>query len=196
MDALKLLDKARAACDPPSWYQLARELHVTQDRIITWQKRGGAFTEDAAWEIARLTGLTFAQVIAVREAAREKNEGRRARWKARLRKGAQALAFAAVPLQPFPYANVGLWDTSPPRSCCSDSPSAPERTTKTANRHFTFLPIMRRARRARGPADAASNRPRDQRARSQVPRQATGRRCEAARSARQHKPPLLASATP
>jgi len=82
--ALGLMEAAKEACTPPSWYQLARELHTTPSVIVKWRSRDGAFDDEAAWLMAGLLKMDMGQVIAIREASREKNEQRRARWVQRL----------------------------------------------------------------------------------------------------------------
>lgn len=113
VSALQIMDKARKACDPPSWYQLARELKTDSQTIAKWRSRGGAFDNDAAYLMAGLLGITFEQVVAIREASREKNEERKSRWIQRLKKTGASLLTVGISLTPSLYPNGDASATAP-----------------------------------------------------------------------------------
>lgn len=143
--ALELLERARQACNPPTWYQLALQLNTSTQLLATWRKRNGAFDDDTAWGIAELLQLDPAHVIAIREEAREKNEWRKSRWKARLKRYGGALMIALA----FWPASHSRDDESWPISLAnSSSPySRKRRTTRTPNsaHDLPAITIMRRA---------------------------------------------------
>jgi hypothetical protein len=135
----KLLDLAREACDPPTWYRLAKELQATSAELATWRRRGGAYDDEAACEIARLLKMPLVQVIAIREAARTNNEAKRARWKERIRR--VALMYASALL-------ACLW--SGEESSLISRAHASWSSTNATNDHVanvTNIQIMRQLRR-------------------------------------------------
>lgn len=144
-DALALLDRARQACKPPTWYQLALQLNTTPQVIVRWRNRGGAFDEDAAWGIAELLHLDPAHVIAIREEARERNEWRKARWTKRLKRFGGTLLIALASLPQFHWQSD---EYSPISRLPNWSPySRKRKTTRTANSvpELPAITIMRRS---------------------------------------------------
>lgn len=143
--ALELLERARQACNPPTWYQLALQLNTSTQLIATWRKRNGAFDDDSAWGIAELLQLDPAHVIAIREEAREKNEWRKARWTARVKRMGGTLLVALAPWLHSPSQGDGCLPISQASSC---SPySRKRKTTRTPNSvpELPAITIMRRS---------------------------------------------------
>lgn len=64
-DTLALLERARARCNPPTWYRLAKELGVSTARMSNWTR--GVHHPDiaAAWKIADFLGEDRTDVLAV-----------------------------------------------------------------------------------------------------------------------------------
>lgn len=110
--ALQVMERAREACEPPSWYQLAKRLGVSTATIKQWRDRDGAFDDEAAWNIAEILNEDPARIIAIREAAREKNAERRERWKMRLKRIGGALCLVMIDSTLYPSLSAENWDSS------------------------------------------------------------------------------------
>jgi hypothetical protein len=139
---LDLMEAARLACDPPTWYRLSKEIGTTPQDISRWRARDGAYDDEAACELARILGMDLEQVIAIREAHRATGEEKRARWRARLTRYAVWLIASASYL----FANDE-------RSVISQAQAYSEnsRATTTPNNmlKLTRVQIMRLSRRIR-----------------------------------------------
>lgn len=64
-DTLKLLDKARRRCEPPTWYKLAQELHVTPQRMSNWTRGKHRPDIDACYRLADFLRVDRGEVMAV-----------------------------------------------------------------------------------------------------------------------------------
>lgn len=126
LTALQLLELAREQLDPPTWYHLAKELNTTPAMVAKWRARNGAYDEDAAWELARITKKKVEEVIAIREHARETNDERRKRWKVRLSRFAAVAFFTTVDCAMFPCHSGEASASSLATNCL---PSSQEQTS-------------------------------------------------------------------
>lgn len=79
-----LLERARAMCDPPTWYQLAKRTgikHQTLSRVITQHKTLGDIN---AWKLAHFLGMDPKDVMAYMAEDRAQDEGTKQYWGAQL----------------------------------------------------------------------------------------------------------------
>ena len=83
-DVVKLLDKARSLCSPPTWYQLAKRLDVKETTLSRCRLHGGTLANDAAFRLADLLGQDRADVVALMELARARDPVKRAFWEKQL----------------------------------------------------------------------------------------------------------------
>lgn len=97
----ELLERAREACAPPTYYRLAKVLGVSQARVSQW-KAGHTFGDEMAVKVAELIGLDPAYVLACVQAERTTDGEARRAW-ARLAGLVASLAVLAV-LAAAPYS--------------------------------------------------------------------------------------------
>lgn len=64
-NTLKLLQKARALCTPPTWYRLSKATGIAETTISRCRKRGGTLGEGSARRTAALLQVPFAEVLAM-----------------------------------------------------------------------------------------------------------------------------------
>ena len=138
---LDLLEAARAACEPPSWYQLARRFKVSTAVIATWRKRGGTYDDEAACDIATMLGMNLSDVIAIREVEHARSEEKRRRWRARLGRAAMMLYSALLAACLWHSGDASA--TSPRSSCSPLWLASQQPTTPNSAKYLTKVQIMR-----------------------------------------------------
>jgi hypothetical protein len=142
MTPTKLLERARAQCDPATWYKLAQELNTTTQALYHWRRRDGHYDDEGACELARFLKMPLEQVIAIREAHRTTSEEKRARWRARLTRYAVWL-----------IAYASYLSANDERSVISQAMAYSEKsgatTTPSNVLKLTRVQIMRLSRRVR-----------------------------------------------
>jgi hypothetical protein len=80
-NTLALLERARALCDPPSWWELHKRTGIAQPTISRCVKHGGTLDNRGAFALAQLLDMAPAVVVAYCEEDRAKTDEQRAFWR-------------------------------------------------------------------------------------------------------------------
>jgi hypothetical protein len=89
-----LLERARALCEPPSWYQLSKRTGIAPATLTRCMKHQGTLDNEAAWKLAQLLSMQPADVVAYMEEDRAKSAKAKAWWRAKLPRLLSAAGFA------------------------------------------------------------------------------------------------------
>lgn len=95
-DSLRILDKAREMCAPPTWYALAKRLHVQNSTLTRCRLHGGTLDNEASYRLAELLGQEPMDVIRIMEYERARDPEKRAFWEKQLPRVLPVVAYLGI----------------------------------------------------------------------------------------------------
>lgn len=83
-NTVALLERARATCDPPTWYQLAKRSGIKEATLSRCNVHGKTLGDINAWKLAKFLGMDPKDVMAYGAEDRAQDEPTKGFWGAQL----------------------------------------------------------------------------------------------------------------
>lgn len=95
-NTVALLERARGMCDPPTWYQLAKQTGIKETTISRCRLHDKTLGDINAWKLAKFLGMDAKDVMAYMAEDRAQDQQTREFWERQLPRVLPAIAIALV----------------------------------------------------------------------------------------------------